>query len=188
MSLAIYMVASIAGILLPTVSAGGSVYCVTCPSNPLQSPTQCNMSATDKDCTLDDGIASGCFAATAELNNGTIISLKECYNKKDNEDICGNTTACNRAENMTGVVSPFKRCVAKCCSTDRCNKYLVPDMVPVPSNTQTGPASTSIALTASTSIAVTPATTTKAPVSGGINIKTFCFLPIFLLFGIQMAI
>lgn len=187
MSLAIYMVASIAGILLPTVSAGG-FYCVTCPSNPLQSPTQCNMSATKKDCTLGDGMRSGCFAATAELNNGTIISLKECYNKKDNEDICGNTTACNRAENMTGVVSPFKRCVAKCCSTDRCNKYLVPDMVPVPSNTQTGPASTSIALTASTSIAVTPATTSKAPESGGINIKTFCFLPVFLLFGIQMAI
>ena len=79
---------------------------------------------------------SECFAVTAELNNGSIISLKECYTKRNDQDICGYTTACNRTENMTGAVSPFKRCEAKCCSTEYCNKYLVPDLIPLHSHTQ----------------------------------------------------
>ena len=128
---------------------------------------------------------SECFAVTAVLNNGSIISLKECYIKRNVQDICVNTTACNRAENMTGV-SPFKRCEAKCCSTSYCNKYLVPDMIPVHSPTQSGPASTSIAPTAANSI--TKASTTEVPASGGTNIEAFCFLSVLLLFGIQMAI
>ena len=128
---------------------------------------------------------SECFAVTAELNNGSIISLKECYIKRNVQDICVNTTACNRAENMTGV-SPFKRCEAKCCSTSYCNKYLVPDMIPVHSPTQSGPASTSIAPTAANS--TTKASTTEVPASGGTNIEAFCFLSVLLLFGIQMAI
>ena len=123
---------------------------------------------------------SECFAVTAELNNGSIISLKECYIKRNDQDICGYTTACNRTENMTGAVSPFKRCEAKCCSTEYCNKYLVPDLIPLHSHTQSGPESTRIALTA--------ANTTKAPESGGINIEAFCLLSVLLLFGIQMTI
>ena len=120
---------------------------------------------------------SECFAVTAELNNGSIISLKECYIKRNDRDICGYTTACNRTENMTGAVSPFKRCEAKCCSTEYCNKYLVPDLIPLHCHTQSGPASTSIAQTAANT---TEASTTKAPESGGINIsvfsQSFCFL------------
>ena len=121
-----------------------------------------------------------CFAVTAELTNGTVVGFKNCF--PENTD-CNNRTACDRAQNVTGA--SFKRCVADCCDTDRCNRYLhqVLPSIAVPATPTATPTAT-----ASVSVNATHAPTTQRPSDAGIKIKAFCYLPIFLLVIVQMMI
>ena len=64
-------------------------------------------------------LLSTCFAAAAELMNGTQIAIKDCYGWQEN---CSRITACEQGANMTDVT--FKRCYATCCTTMHCNDML----------------------------------------------------------------
>lgn len=127
---------SVAVLLLPSVSAGG-YYCKNCPSNPLQSPAACNMSSPDDDCVTN----KPCYAVTAELMNGTLVSTRGCFTWTGS---CNNT-ACEQVKNQTGT--EFKHCIADCCETQRCNQ-----MVPAAAFMST-PTPTSSSVTAVSSIA-----------------------------------
>ncbi|KAJ7389268.1 hypothetical protein OS493_032423 [Desmophyllum pertusum] len=173
-----FCVLGFVAVFLPTAFAGG-FNCYGCSSEPLLSPSQCNMSTLNERCNDDSSGTGRCYAATAELMNGTIIGFKGCFH----ENACNNVSACNRAQNVTGA--SFKRCVADCCDTYKCNQYIhqVLPSISVPA-TPTA--------TASVSVNTTHAPATKAPKerpsSAGIKIKAFCYLPIVLLVVIQMMI
>lgn len=64
-------------------------------------------------------LLSTCFAAAAELMNGTQIAIKDCYGWQEN---CSRITACEQGANMTDAT--FKRCYATCCTTMHCNDML----------------------------------------------------------------
>lgn len=64
-------------------------------------------------------LLSTCFAAAAELINGTQIAIKDCYGWQEN---CSRITACEQGANMTDAT--FKRCYATCCTTMHCNDML----------------------------------------------------------------
>lgn len=64
-------------------------------------------------------LLSSCFAAAAELMNGTQIAIKDCYGWQEN---CSRITACEQGANMTDAT--FKRCRATCCTTMYCNDML----------------------------------------------------------------
>ena len=64
-------------------------------------------------------LLSTCFAAAAELMNGTQIAIKDCYGWQEN---CSLITACEQGANMTDAT--FKRCYATCCTTMHCNDML----------------------------------------------------------------
>ena len=120
-----------------------------------------------------------CFAVTAELMNGTFVAYKECFKGSG----CNNTTACDRAENTTGV--SFKRCVADCCSQEKCNRY-VPALLAPPSQVQ-------VPATVSVSVNATQSPSTSAPVvkvdptsRAGSIIKFSTYLAICLLVAIQI--
>ncbi|KAJ7389288.1 hypothetical protein OS493_032446 [Desmophyllum pertusum] len=178
-----FCVVGCVAVFLPTAFAGG-FNCYGCSSDPLVSPSQCNMSTVSVLCNDDSSGTGRCYAATAELMNGTIIGFKGCFHENAN---CNNVRACDRAQNVTGA--SFKRCVAECCDTHKCNQYLhqVLPSISVPAT----PTATATA-TASVSVNTTHAPTTKAPKerpsAAGIKIKAFCYLPIVLLVVIQMMI
>lgn len=67
-------------------------------------------------------LLSTCFAAAAELMNGTQIAIKDCYGLQEN---CSRITAaaCEQGAKMTDVT--FKRCFATCCTTMHCNDMLL---------------------------------------------------------------
>ncbi|XP_068703796.1 uncharacterized protein [Montipora foliosa] len=100
--------------VLPSVSAA-HLACHTCGTNLLQTPQQCAESNEQRNCSN----ATACFAATAELANGTHIGIKDCYEWQGN---CTQNTACMQGSNQTGVV--FQRCYATCCTDVRCNTML----------------------------------------------------------------
>ncbi|XP_015766790.1 PREDICTED: uncharacterized protein LOC107345572 [Acropora digitifera] len=90
--------------------------CYTCSTNSLQMPEECAASYGQKNCSSN---TSTCFAAAAELMNGTQIAIKDCYGWQEN---CSRITACEQGANMTDVT--FKRCYATCCTTTHCNDML----------------------------------------------------------------
>lgn len=90
--------------------------CYTCSTNSLQMPEECAASYGQKNCSSN---TSTCFAAAAELMNGTQIAIKDCYGWQEN---CSRITACEQGANMTDVT--FKRCYATCCTTMHCNDML----------------------------------------------------------------
>ncbi|KAL9972652.1 hypothetical protein ACROYT_G019001 [Oculina patagonica] len=91
----------------------GALQCQTCTESPLQSPEQCNMSNTEANCG-----SFRCIALTAELMNGTLVGIRGCYSS--NAGQCTNVSACvQRNESLPDGVY-FERCVAECCSQERC--------------------------------------------------------------------
>ncbi|XP_074619836.1 uncharacterized protein LOC141878724 isoform X2 [Acropora palmata] len=91
--------------------------CYTCSTNSLQMPEECAASYGQKNCSSN---TSTCFAAAAELMNGTQIAIKDCYGWQEN---CSRITACEQGANMTDAT--FKRCYATCCTTMQCNDMLL---------------------------------------------------------------
>ena len=112
--------------------------------------------------------------------NGTLVGIRGCY--PSNADACTNISACNqRNESLPDGIS-FKRCMAECCTQEMCNKDLFPILPELPSPSSVhAMASSAIAGSANTTLA----TTTQAP-NAGIKTKAFLYLPILLLFIIDI--
>ncbi|XP_078368977.1 uncharacterized protein LOC144652953 [Oculina patagonica] len=155
---------------LPSVFAGGTL-CQSCTESPLQSPEQCNMSNTEANCG-----SNTCIALTAELMNGSFVGIRGCY--PSNAGQCTNVSACDQRNGSLPDGAYFKRCLAECCTTERCNKGVFPMLPELPSPS-------SVRVIVSSQIAgpvnATKAPTTQAPTSAGIKMKAFLYLPILLL-------
>ncbi|KAL9972653.1 hypothetical protein ACROYT_G019002 [Oculina patagonica] len=125
-----------------------------------------------------------CIALTAELMNGTLVGMRGCF--PDSAGQCTNISACNQGNESLPDGVYFERCVAECCTQDRCNKGLFPMLPELPSPS-------SVRVMVSSSIAgsakTTQASTTQAPkdpTAAGIKMKAFLHLPIFLLIIIKI--
>ncbi|KAJ7389289.1 hypothetical protein OS493_032447 [Desmophyllum pertusum] len=89
-------------VFLPTAFAGS--FCYRCSTQKLESWSDCAKKSDSPMCPY--GRNDSCFAATAELTNGTMIGYKGCFPE---DATCNNGTACIRAQNITGVLSEFQK-------------------------------------------------------------------------------
>ncbi|XP_078368973.1 uncharacterized protein LOC144652951 isoform X1 [Oculina patagonica] len=153
---------------LPSAFAGGN--CQSCIERPLQSPEQCNMS---NDATFCTGLGQ-CIALTAELMNGTLVGMRGCWGGE-----CTNIRVCVSLNKSLPDGVYFKRCVAECCFPGGlCNKGLFPMLPELPS-----PSSVRVIISSQMAgpVNASKASTTQAPTSAVIKMKSFLFLPILLL-------
>ena len=99
-----------------------------------------------------------CIALTAELTNGTFVGMRGCLPATAGN--CSGTSACNQRNGTLSGQAYFARCVAECCTEEKCNSHHFP-MLPEPSSS--------------------PAPTSPTPAALDIKMKAFLYLHVFLL-------
>ena len=120
-----------------------------------------------------------CVALTAELTNGTFVGIRGCFYGDAGK--CNITDCKEKNESLSGPPY-FARCVAECCTEEKCNTNLFPML---PAKPSPEPSSTVDVVVSSTPVSnTTQAETTEEPKpqpSLGIKMRAFLYLPVFLL-------
>ena len=114
-----------------------------------------------------------CIALTAALTNGASVGMRGCFPATAGN--CTDTSACNQRNGTLPRSVYFARCVAECCTGEKCNANLFPMLPESSSTVEVVVSSTPV------SNPTQPDVYGPTPTSLGIKMRAFLYLPLSLL-------